>query len=46
MKISDEERALFLLTPQEFDALVARLNEPAKVLPRLAEFLRENRAAE
>jgi hypothetical protein len=44
MKISDEDRALLLLTPEEFDAFAEWLNEPPKVLPRLAAFLRENRA--
>ena len=43
MKVTDEERALFLLTPIEFNQLIAELRKPPEVIPRLAEFLRENR---
>jgi uncharacterized protein (DUF1778 family) len=46
MRVTEAERMLFLMTPADFNAFIKRLNEPAQVKPRLAEFMRENRTAE
>lgn len=44
MKVTDAERALFLMTPIEFNAYVAAIREPEQPrLMELSEFMRENR---